>query len=184
MQNHAADKLHIEVAHIKHTAPSFPDDGERFFKYFVQNFVGGLQTLFVKLFQALWIGIGFTVDLAKTLLNAPTEFVSLAAEFLVAQFLHVGLKRIDSLDAREQTLDLALVLGPEDFSQQGVNQSRFLGGRPESGPILLKPSILDAAQRGESRHPADGLGSLPAVLRLTPCDDCTRRRMLFQVYCR
>ena len=52
----------------------------------------------------------------QTLLNTLPEFVGLGAQLVVRKLLHLRLKRINSLDLRHQTLQFALVLGPEDLT--------------------------------------------------------------------
>ena len=39
VQHHAADQLHVEVAHVEHAAPGFADHGEGFHQKLVQRFV-------------------------------------------------------------------------------------------------------------------------------------------------
>ena len=58
VQNHAADQLHIEVAHVENAAAGFADHGEGFDQNFIEDFVDQLCALVVELFPAIRIGIG------------------------------------------------------------------------------------------------------------------------------
>ena len=115
MQHHAADQLHVEVAHVEHPAAGFADHGKRFHQNLVQRFVDGLGALVFELLQAVGVGVRFVGNTGQALLDALPEFVRLGAQLVVRKLLHLRLKRIDSLDLRHQALQFALVLGPEDL---------------------------------------------------------------------
>ena len=60
---------------------------------------------------------------AETLLNTAAKLRRLGAQFVIGELLHLRLERVDSQHARLQALDLALVLSPENLTQQSVNQN-------------------------------------------------------------
>ena len=68
--------------------------------------------------DVLEIGIRFRFvgDRAQPLLNAGAELVCLGAELFVGELLDFWLERVDGGDARLHTLDLALVLRPENLA--------------------------------------------------------------------
>ena len=116
MQHHAADQLHIEVAHVEHAAPGFADHGEGFHQKLVQRFVDQLGAIIFELLEAVGIGVRFVRETGQALLDALAEFVRLGAQLVVRELLHLRLKRTDGLDPRHQALQFALVLGPEDLT--------------------------------------------------------------------
>ena len=71
MQAHAADELHIKMAHAEHTARALTDNS----KSFGQDIVKRL-----------------------TIREALTEFVRVSRQLVVCQRLHLRLQRIDLLD--------------------------------------------------------------------------------------
>ena len=115
VQYDAADKLHIEMAHVKHAAARLADDSESLDKDFVEGFVEHLGALFFELLDAIRIGVRLVRNRAEAFLDAAAEFVSFGAQLLVRELLHLGLEHVHSLDARHQTLDFALVSGAENF---------------------------------------------------------------------
>ena len=60
--HHAADQLHIEVAHVEHAASGLAHHGEGFHQNFVQNF---LQSFVLLFFELLRRGSGSSSDSAS-----------------------------------------------------------------------------------------------------------------------
>ena len=116
MQHHAADQLHVEVAHVEYAAAGLAHHGESFHQNFVQNFVDGFTAFVIELLEAVRVGIGLVGNGGQTRLNALPEFFGFGAQLVVRELPHLRLKRIDSLDLRHQALQFALVLGPEDLT--------------------------------------------------------------------
>ena len=116
MQNHAANQLHVEMAHVEHTAARLADHGEGFLENLVEDIVCSLQALRVNLAQAIKIGIKFVRDLRHPVLNLFSEFVGLGAQFMIRELLHLRLERIDRLYTRQQALDLALISGAKNLA--------------------------------------------------------------------
>ena len=58
--------------------------------------------------------------------NPFPEFDGLGGQFGVGKLLNVGFKRVDAGDDGAHRLDLALVLGPEDFREDSVKHKRGL----------------------------------------------------------
>ncbi len=112
MQDDAADQLDVEVAHVQDAAAGFADDGEGFDQDVVE---GGALGEFL------------------------LEFNGLRGQFGVGELLDGGFALVDGGDERPNPLDLALVLGAEDFGQKGINHAAsggytlilpYLGRRP------------------------------------------------------
>src|SRR5271156_687792 len=55
MQNHAADQLHVEVAHVEHAPSGFADDGKGFLQQFVENAFEHLVALLFDFFLTVAI---------------------------------------------------------------------------------------------------------------------------------
>ena len=147
VQNHAADQLHVEVAHVEHAPAGLAHHREGLHQQFFQCFFKCLIALGFNLLNALGIGLGLVLNMTQPLLNAAAELFGLGAELSVRQLLNLRLKSVDGLDLRHQPLEFTLVLGPEDLRYYSVDQSLFLGGRHSSRlqkTVLKKPSILDA----------------------------------------
>ena len=89
MQDHAADHLNIEVAHAEGADGAFANDREGLFKDVVQ---------------------------ALAIIEAASEFVCLGLQFAVRERLHLGLQRVDPLDALAHRLDLSVIRGTEHFA--------------------------------------------------------------------
>ena len=128
MEDHAADKLHIEVPHIEHATASFANDGESLDQQLIKSFFQYLVTLGFDLFGSVGIGLGLILDAAQPVLNAAAKLVSFGAQLGISELLCLRLKRIDGFYLRHQVLDFALVLGPEDLGYYSVNQLTFLQG--------------------------------------------------------
>ena len=86
VEHHAADQLHVVVAHAEHAPPGFPHRGECLGKQVVE-------------------GLPF--------LETVTEFHGLLLQFGIAELFHGGLKRIDGLNHRLHALDGALIRSAE-----------------------------------------------------------------------
>ena len=93
VQHHAADHLHVEVAHGQHAPARLAHHGE------------GLREQFVE---------------RGTLAEFLPELDRLLGQFLVGQLLDRGLKLVDGLDDGAHRLEFALVLSAEDFGDGGV----------------------------------------------------------------
>ncbi len=116
VQHHAADQLHVEVAHVEHAAASFADHRESFHQKLIEGFVDHLGALIFELLEAVGIGIRLVGKTGQAFLDALAEFVRLGAQLFVRELLHLRLKRTDGLDPRHQALQFALVLGPENLT--------------------------------------------------------------------
>ncbi len=116
VQHHAADQLHVEVAHVEHPAPGFADHGEGFHQKLVKDLVDQLGAIIFELLEAIGIGVRLVGQTGQAFLNALAEFVRLGAQLVVRELLHLRLKRTDGLDPRHQALQFALVLGPENLT--------------------------------------------------------------------
>ena len=57
MQHHAANQLHIEVAHLKHAPPGLAHHGKRFLQNLVENFLKRFVLLFFKFLLPVNIGL-------------------------------------------------------------------------------------------------------------------------------
>ena len=89
VQHHAADQLHVEMAHAHDAPRGFPAGGESFGQQIVQ-------------------GLAVAVALL--------ELVGLGLQLLVREGFEFGCQRADVVNPRSEALDFALVLGPEDPS--------------------------------------------------------------------
>jgi len=69
------------------------------------------------LILAVGVGVGFVRNRAQPFLGFGAEFVGFGAELFIAELPHLGFERINRLNAREQTLDFAFVLCPENLAQ-------------------------------------------------------------------
>ncbi len=88
VQNHAADELHVEVAHVHRAAASLAAHGEGFGQDAIQLF---------------------------TVRDALPEDDGLGAQLVVALVAHLGLQLADAGDDGTHALEDARVLGAEDF---------------------------------------------------------------------
>ena len=110
MQHHAADELHVEVAHLQHAPAGLAHHREGLGKDLVQHLLQ-LAVLLVGVFDGI-----------HALADALAELFRLGPELLVAELLHLGLKRIDALHQRHNALDFALVAGAENLGDELVDQ--------------------------------------------------------------
>ncbi len=88
VQNHAADQLDIEMAHVQNAAAGFANHREGFDQKVVERGAAGQFFL---------------------------EFNCFGGQIDVGKLLHRGLEIVDCGDDRTHRLDLALVSGAEDF---------------------------------------------------------------------
>ncbi len=103
VQDHAADELDVEVAHVEHAPAGLADNRERLRKDFVQDFIFGAAAIVVVL------------DAGGALLDEAAEFLGFGAQFGVGEALHLGFERVDLLHPGHEALDLALVFGAENL---------------------------------------------------------------------
>ena len=94
VQHHAADQLHVEVAHVEEAAAGFADHGEGFDQEVVER--GALGDFLLE-----FDGFGGQVDVG--------ELAKLRLEF------------IDGRHRGQHGFDFALVFGAKDFGQKGIN---------------------------------------------------------------
>ena len=93
VQNHAADELHVEVAHTQHAAAGFANDRKCFGQQRVKRF---------------------------TLIQTFTEFSSLATKLLVGKRLNFRFKLIDLSAAFAVLTDQAVVATAENLGKKRI----------------------------------------------------------------
>ncbi len=93
VQHHAADQLHIEVAHVDEAASGFAHGGERGNQKVVER--GAVRQLLA-------------------------EGRGLPGQFLIAQRLHLRLQSVDGFDDRHHRLHVARVLGAKHLGEEGL----------------------------------------------------------------
>ena len=103
VQHHAADQLHVEVAHVEDAAAGLADHGKGFGQDVLQKLIFRRTPLVVVL------------DAFEALGQALAEFVGLGAQLGVGERVHLRFERIDLLDRGHQALNLALVIGAENL---------------------------------------------------------------------
>ena len=130
VQDHAANQLHVKVAHVENTPSCLAHYRERLHQNFVENL---LQRVVLLFFQALYaVNIVFLVrasrirlctpaavctsKTAQSLLDPMPELIRFRPQFGVSQFLDLGLQRVDGVHVRRQRLDDTLVLGAENLA--------------------------------------------------------------------
>jgi len=91
MQRQAADQLHVEVTHAQRADRAFAADGKGFGQDVVQGRAGR---------------------------EAIAEFLRLATQFIVAQFLNGRFQRIDLFDDHPVLFEQAVVAASKNFFQQ------------------------------------------------------------------
>ncbi len=94
MEHDAADELHVEVPHVEHAAAGLAHDGE---------------------------GLGQQVVERRAVGEPLPELGGLGAQLLVGEALDLGFLGVDLGDERPQALQFALVLGADDFREEGVD---------------------------------------------------------------
>jgi hypothetical protein len=110
VENHAANELDVEMAHVEETAACFADEREggddRGIKGFSQEFfVGGLAG----------------ISVFELFLDFRFEGGEAQLQIFVGEGAHFGFARVDGGDAGLQFFDVALVLGADETSDDGVN---------------------------------------------------------------
>ena len=83
MQHHAADQLHVEVAHVEHPAAGFADHRESFDQNLIQRFVDNFYALIFEFLQAIGIGLRFVRKASQTLLDTFPELIRFGAQLVV-----------------------------------------------------------------------------------------------------
>lgn len=116
MQDHSADQLNVEMAHVEDTAASFPHYGERLYKDLVQDFISCCNLLFRELLEAIGISFGLIWKVAQPVLDSGAEFIGLRAQLFVREFLHLRFERVDGGHTRPQPLHLTVIFGPENLA--------------------------------------------------------------------
>ena len=106
VQDHAADELHVIVAHAQHAARGLPHQSKNLGQQIVQRLFPGLHGL-------------------PALAHAP-------GKVLVGQGLHIGFKRIDARNQRAQPPQIALVLAAEDFFEDISEHRDSWDARPHA----------------------------------------------------
>ncbi len=112
VQHHAADQLHVEMAHVEEAAAGLADHREGFDEEVVER--GALR-------------------------DALFEFDGLGGEVDVRQLADRGLEIVDGRHRGLHAFDLALGLGAKDFRQDGIDnheRSRY-GGKSVSSYFTL-----------------------------------------------
>ena len=98
VQDHAADQLHVVVAHAEHALGGLAADGEGFRQELVERFAG---------------------------LDALLELRRLGLEFGVGQLLQLRLEGVDLVDRTLQLAQQAFVTAAEDAGKQTVEHCRY-----------------------------------------------------------
>ena len=110
MEHHAADQLHVEVAHLQHPPTRLACHRKRLGKDLVQH-----------LFQLTVLLVG-VLDCIHAPADALAKLVGLGPELLIAELLRLGLKRIDALHQRHNPLDFPFVASAKNFGDKLIDQ--------------------------------------------------------------
>ena len=110
VQNHSADQLHVEVAHVQQAATCFADQRKR------RNDCGR-EGLLHLLAESRVAGIG----VLELLLHLFLQREEASLQLVVAERLDFGFARVDGRDERLQFFDVALVLGADKSRDNCVN---------------------------------------------------------------
>jgi hypothetical protein len=94
VQDHAADQLHVVVAHTQHAAAGLAAHRERFRQHLVQGLAAG---------------------------DAPAQFRGLGLQLRIGELLHLRFQRVDLGDDTVELAQLALVAATENASKQTVD---------------------------------------------------------------
>ena len=100
VQDHAPDELHVEMPHLQRAPACLTNDRERLDQQIVERLPAR---------------------------NALPEVDGPGPQLVVGEGLHVGLERIDVRHARLQALQQALILGAEDFLENGLEHHAGTG---------------------------------------------------------
>ncbi len=122
VQHHAADQLHVEVAHVEHAPSGFAHHREGFVQNLVQHLGHQAVALGLQLLGAIGATVGVVggilgVEFGQLLLHPGAELVGPGAQLGIAERAHLRLESIDELHPRQQPLDLAFVGGAENFGK-------------------------------------------------------------------
>ena len=112
MQHHAADQLHVEMAHVEDAAAGFADHRKGFHQQVVQR-----RTLGQPLFE--FDGLGCQVDIGKR--------------------AHGGLEIVYGRHGGQHGLDLAFGFSAKYFCQNGVNNHVKVSLRREIPNFYFNP---------------------------------------------
>jgi hypothetical protein len=122
VQHHAADQLHVVMAHAEHAARGFAADGEGFGQKLVERFALRRRVL---------------------------ELRRLRLEFGVGQRLHLRFERVDLLDDAPELAEQAFVTAAEDAGKQAIEHR---GVQPDScGRDRLRVARRPAIKKGAGR---------------------------------
>jgi hypothetical protein len=99
VEHHAADQLHVEVAHLEHAAARLAAHRERLGQQLVERLAGR---------------------------DPLTELVRLAAQLVVRQLFDLRFERIDRRDGLLVLLDEPLVAAAENFLENRLSSDRIL----------------------------------------------------------
>ena len=138
VQHHAADQLHVEVAHVQRPPSRLAHHRKRLFQQCVQHFLDSLVLFLLPLLAAVRIHLFCRRLLQQRhpLLHPAAEFIGLGPQLRICQLANLGLQRVDALHARLKLLHFALVMSPENLCHQRVNQcycpSELTGGSSPS----------------------------------------------------
>jgi len=111
VQHHAADQLHVVVAHAQHAAAGLAADREGFGQDLVEGFPAG---------------------------DALLELRRLRLQLLVGQLLQLRLQRVDLVDDALQLLEQTLVATAEDTGKQFVDHVGNRMGKERRGPAVSR----------------------------------------------
>ncbi len=118
VEDHAADELNIEVAHLHGTQASLADDGEGLGKdLFERGLLGGAGAL-----GGVFLG-GIDVFGGDGRGDALAELIGFGAQLLVGERLNGGLQSIDLRDGGKKALDRPFVTGAKDLCEDVVEQT-------------------------------------------------------------
>src|SRR5581483_6015191 len=104
------------MAHVENATSGLADHSEGGLEDFIKDVSQDLPALFVDLLAAVRVGFGLVGNLAEALLDDGAKLVGFSAELFVAQRFHLRFEAINGLDAGDEALDFALVLGPENLT--------------------------------------------------------------------
>src|SRR5690606_16195658 len=126
VQHHAADQLHVVVAHAQHAHAGLAAHGEGLGQHLVQRLAVG---------------------------HALAEFGGLGLEFGVGQRLHLRLEGVDLPDDPAQLLDEAVVAAAEDAGEQAIEH---WGTGYSDGDLAGAGSGAPATKQGATGALCDG----------------------------
>src|SRR5262249_26997935 len=116
MEDHAADKLYVKMAHVQDAASGLADNSKCFFEDLVQcRFEHGIALGFRRADDLFFLYVLAGLRLSKPLLNSSSKLCCPGAKLLVSKLLHLWLERTDALHSRHKPFDFALILGAEYF---------------------------------------------------------------------